>query len=166
MPAEKAELYLDSIFSWFRNADFNKQDKTGQPARERWFIDGSPEKAEADFEGFERFKTLTGTDWAKVAEEIDEWRREWLTDAGWKRVQANVRQKRFLAGDKTLTGTKQWRNRIRSVPVSSHTYYRLQALADGKMSMGKAIEKMLDAMDSLSSGEEGDPFALVPDNQK
>ncbi|WP_422136369.1 hypothetical protein [Endozoicomonas sp. ALD040] len=35
-------------------------------------------------------------------------------------------------------------------------YYRLQALADGKMSMGKAIEKMLDVMDSLSSGEEGD----------
>lgn len=106
---------------------------TGSRRLDQWLQD-----QEQGLEAIEAFRAINTGD-AQFTERLNQWRQAWLTVAGWNRIRANIRQKKYTSG--TSGGERK-----KTLQMEASTVTDLKAFADSrKMTINQAIKMMLDS---------------------
>ena len=78
-----------------------------------------------------------------VAAELNAWKDKFLSEKGWNRIRANIRQSRHRKGMNTVKG--QQREPYRNVQIKTKASYSLRIFAERHgVTINDAIEKLLD----------------------
>lgn len=118
---EKQIHYYGCIQNWVHNRKLAE-----------WLED--PEK---DIEAVNAFNDVWLSDKNGTAH-LDQWRKDWLSEAGWKRLQANVRQKMYARG----TADGRERKKTLQLEVSTVTDLKFYAESQG-MTINQAVKHLL-----------------------
>ena len=118
-------------------------------------------------EAQEAFEKIINNNKKEAAELLNQWRQDWLSPEGWKRLQANIRQNRYLKGRESKTGDKQKRERVRAAQLKESTYVDLKFYAKSlghKVTLNDAVLKLLEIAESQKKPEDKpEPLELTPD---
>ena len=137
IPEDDAILYWQAVTRWV------EQRKLAQ-----WLQD--PEQWVEAQAALDEQVTLKDTQ--KLGQYLNQWRQEWLSEEGWKRLQANVRQKRYLKGKPSKTGDKQPREGVRAMAMKVSTAVELKFYARSQnMTIDQAVSHLLELEASLRS---------------
>ncbi len=71
-------------------------------------------------------------------DQLEQWRKDWLSEAGWKRLQANVRQKMYARG----SADGRERKKTLQLEVSTVTDLKFYAESQG-MTINQAVKHLL-----------------------
>lgn len=127
---ENAPYFWQAINSWV--LDINPA--TGSRRLDQWLQD-----QEQGLEAIEAFKAIDTQD-QQYPKALDQWRQAWLTETGWKRLRANIRQKKYTSG-RTEGGERK-----KTLQLEASTVTDLKAFADSRnMTINQAIKMMLDS---------------------
>ena len=127
---ENAGYVWQAINSWALDIDFI----TFSRRLDQWLQD-----QEQGLEAIEAFRAIDTRD-QDYFKALDQWRKEWLTESGWKRLRANIRQRRYTSG-KTKGGERK-----KTLQLEASTVTDLKAFADShNMTINQAIKMMLDS---------------------
>ncbi len=123
----KAKYYYWKIDSWIKTGNFAK-----------WLVDPeSALEAEAAFE-----KIIVSR--KSTVKLLNQWREDWLSQEGWQRLQANVRQKIYAQGIR-LSPKEARKERKKTVSLNASTATDLKAFADEQgISMDEAVSFLLE----------------------
>lgn len=129
---ENAPYFWQAINSWV--LDINPA--SGSRRLDQWLQDH-----EQGQEAIEAFRSISVLD-QNYDQALDQWRKEWLSESGWKRLRANIRQKRYTSG-KTKGGERK-----KTLQLEASTVTDLKFFADShNMTINQAIKMMLDSFD-------------------
>ncbi|OED44682.1 hypothetical protein ACH42_07015 [Endozoicomonas sp. (ex Bugula neritina AB1)] len=79
------------------------------------------------------------------AQRLNDWCQAWLSQEGWKRLQANVRQSHYVKGSVTKNRESRSRERKRNLQVEASTAARLRMYAEHhNVTLNNALLKLLD----------------------
>ena len=127
IPEDDAALYWKGITRWI------EQRKLAQ-----WLQD--PEQWVEAQKALEQINLNTG----RLGQDLNQWCQNRLSPEGWRRLQANIRQNRYLKGSASKTGDKQPRERVRAVPMKVTTAVDLKHYSEShNMTINQAINHLL-----------------------
>ena len=122
---EKARYYYWKIDSWIKTDNLAK-----------WLFD--PEAAIESAQAFKKI-TLNRKNTLKL---LNQWREDWLSQEGWERLQANVRQQLYTQGRPTHDDRSRERKKAVSLKASTATDLKFFAESRG-MTIDQAVLYLL-----------------------